>query len=821
MFSSHPQFQPTSPEIEARISGYLTEMTLTEKLSMLGGPKQWGSTLSCERVGIPQFKMADGPVGVHWWCDASTAYPATIGVAASFNRDLAYRLGVALGRDCRARGVHYLLAPGVNIYRSPLCGRNFEYLGEDPYLSSAIVVQLVRGVQSQAVATTVKHYAVNYQEYDRHGVSSDVDERTLREIYLPAFEAAVREGGTGSIMTAYNLVNGQHCSEHFELVRDILKGEWGFEGVVMSDWTSTYDEVAAANAGLDLEMPWPRYLNPEKLAPAIEKGLVSEDVIDDKIRRQLRLAICFGWMDNEQKDATIPEDDPTSAETALQVARESCVLLKNDNDLLPLQAPRKIAVLGYQAHPAVICGGGSAYTNPFHQTSVLEGLESQVESDVEVLHAQAYDPQPLATAAARGDFRIPGGKQGAELQIWNGQDMQGRPDLVDKREKLSIWWGGKAPGEGIDAEDFSLGTEVEYVAQEDGGHTLHLECSGQLVLRWDGEAIVEKSAGREAGRFSRVDLDLEKGRTYRMEIEAHFQTSWNMLHVGVESHAGRDRMRQEALDAAREADAVVFCAGFSQQSEGEGHDRTFKLPAGQPELIRDVATENPHTCVLLFAGGGVEFSGWLENVEGLVHVWYPGQDGGKAIAEILLGKANPSGKLPATFDRKLEDRSSFDNYHDEDGDKHVRIRDGVFTGYRHNDREGIEPLFPFGYGLSYTSFRVENLRVSAEKFPADDGLEVTVDVTNTGDRAGAEVVQCYVGDLEASVPRPVKELKAFAKVQLEPGRTRSVTMKLDASSFAFWDVDLGGWAVESGQFEVFVGTSSREIAESRVVTALA
>ncbi len=821
MFSSHPQFQPCSHEIEARIHEVLSQMTLEEKLSMLGGPKEWGSTLGCERVGIGQFKMADGPVGVHWWCDASTAYPATIGVAASFNRDLAHRLGVALGRDCRARGVHYLLAPGVNIYRSPLCGRNFEYLGEDPFLSSSIVVQLVRGVQSQAVATTVKHYAVNYQEYDRHGISSDLDQRTLREIYLPAFEAAVKEGGTGSIMTAYNLVNGQHCSEHFQLIRDILKGEWGFEGVVMSDWTSTYDEVAAANAGLDLEMPWPRYLNPEKLTPAIEKGLVSEDVIDDKIRRQLRLAFCFGWMDNDQKDTTIPEDDPTSVETALEVARQSCVLLKNQNNLLPLEGASKIAVLGYQADPAVICGGGSAYTKPFHQTSVLEGLKQQSADSVEILHAQAYDPQPLATAAARGDFRIPGGEQGAELQIWNGQEMQGQPDLVDKREKLSLWWGGKAPGEGIEAENFSIRTEVEYEAREDGGHTLYLECSGQVVLTWDGQTIIDKQAGREAGRFSQAELDLEKGKTYTLVIQGRFQTSWNMLHVGVESHADRIRMREEALWAAREADAVIFCAGFSQQSEGEGHDRTFELPAGQAELIRDVAAENPHTCAVLFTGGGVDFSTWLDSIEGLLQVWYPGQEGGKAIAEILLGKVNPSAKLPATYDRRLEDRSSFDNYHDEDGDKRVRIRDGVFTGYRHNDANGVEPLFPFGYGLSYTRFQLENLRVSAEKFPAADGLEVTVDVTNTGDRAGAQVVQCYVGDVEASLPRPVKELKDFARVELEPGQTKSVKLNLDARSFAFWDVDLGGWTVETGEFSIMVGTSAAQIDASTRVFVMA
>jgi beta-glucosidase len=294
-----------------------------------------------------------------------------------------------------------------------------------------------------------------------------------------------------------------------------------------------------------------------------------------------------------------------------------------------------------------------------------------------------------------------------------------------------------------------------------------------------------------------------------------------MLQVGLESQAARERRYQEAMDLAEDADAVVFCAGFSKQSEGEGHDRSFELPAGQGQLIRDVATKNPHTCVLLFAGGGVDFAPWLDTVEALMQVWYPGQEGGKAIAEILLGQVNPSAKLPATFDAALDQRSSHGNYHDEDGDKRVRIRDGVFTGYRHNDAAGIDPLFAFGYGLSYTTFKVENLRVSAEKFQSDDGLVVSVDVTNTGDRAGAEVVQCYVGDVEASLPRPVKELKGFDKIGLQPGQTRTVTFELDARSFAFWDVDLHGWVVESGQFDIMVGTSAADIVESKRVTVVA
>src|SRR5688572_18742793 len=441
MRSKDPRFSPPSPEIDGRVRALIHGLSLREKIQLLGGKPGSGSTQGNARLGIPELKMADGPMGVHWWCDASTAYPATIAAAASFDCDLWYALGRALGRDCRARGVHILLAPGVNLYRSPLCGRNFEYAGEDPHLAALFAVAYIRGVQDQGVSCTVKHYAVNFQEYSRHHTSSDVDRRTLHELYLPAFKAAVTEAGVGALMTAYNLVNGVHCSEHRELLLDVLKGEWGFEGVAMSDWVSTYSALGPANNGLDLEMPVADWMNAEHLLPLVERGLVAQSTIDEKLSRLLRLAACFGWLDHEQKDADIPGDDPESQELALEAARAGCVLLKNEQALLPLrpEATRTLAVVGPHAHPAVIGGGGSSYTRPYHSVSVLDGLRQLLGGDVEVLHAEGPDPNPDQAVYKQSAFHCAQGK-GLWGEYFDNALLEGEPVLGRLDEFLDFHW---------------------------------------------------------------------------------------------------------------------------------------------------------------------------------------------------------------------------------------------------------------------------------------------------------------------------------------------------------------------------------------------
>jgi beta-glucosidase len=817
MFSTSPQFQRPCAAIEQRVSELLGRLTLEEKLRLLGGQPQRGATFAVERLGIPEFKMSDGPMGVHWWCSHATAYPALFCAAAAWDRQLWWRLGQSLGRDARARGVHILLAPGVNLYRSPLCGRNFEYVGEDPYLAAEAAVGFIHGVQSQAVSCTVKHFAVNFQEYDRHHVSSDLDDRTLHEMYLPAFEAAIKQAGVGALMTAYNLVNGCHCSEHAVLLRDILKGRWAFDGIVMSDWISTYSAEQAANAGLDLEMPTAQWLNAEQLVPLLESGKVSIEVIDDKLRRLLRLGVCFGWLDHEQLDSSIPLDDPRSKAIALEVARSGIVLLKNDG-LLPLDVARiqTLAVLGPYAHPAVFTGGGSAYTQPFETTSVLDGLQQLLGSSVRILHGSGPEPNPERAIFSASCFRSDLGA-GLRGEYFNNGDLSGEPALVRLDEHLDFTWGPSAPTPEITVENYSARWRGTIQPSVTGRHWFYSRShDSEYRVTLDGCPVIDTWNSERNGLHTH-EVILEAGRSYAVEVVWKKTRYWGGMQLGWENVDHRGLEIAECVALAAQADAAVVCVGFDNVSEGEGFDRAFSMNEQLERLVREVAKVQTKTVVVLTAGGNLEMASWIEPIKAVLFAGFPGQEGGRAIAEILLGLVNPSGKLPATFEKQLEDRSSFDCYHDNDGDKRVQLRDGIFTGYRHADRHAIDPLFPFGFGLSYTAFAYEQLQLAQSEIPAGASLEVQVAIRNVGARRGAEVVQLYVHDREASVTRPPQELKAFAKVELEPGELRWVTLTLDPRAFAFYDVARKDWVIEPGEFELRVGSSSRDVRASTVV----
>lgn len=812
MKSKHPSFSPPSAAMEQRITDLLGQLTLDEKIDMLGGqrdPKDGGDTYGCKRLGIPPLKFADASVGIHWWTDRSTTYPSTIALAATWDPKLAYRAGAALGRDAKARGIHVVLGPGVNLYRSSLCGRNFEYLGEDPCLAAKSVVAFIRGLQDQGVSATVKHYAVNYQEWDRHNVSSDVDERTLREVYLPAFRAAVQEAGTGALMTAYNLINGVHASEHDFLVRQVLKGEWGFDGLAMSDWVSTYSAVNAANAGLDLEMPTAKWLTREQLLPAVRNGLVDVSVIDDKVRRLLRLMFCFGWFDRPQQDTTIPLEDPETAAVALEIARRGCVLLKNDNALLPLapKAVRTLAVIGPCAERTPIGGGGSALNKPWRTVSILDGLRRQFGAN-RVEYAVGVLADNSAAAYASSRFETPDGQPGLRAEYFNNPHGCGAPVLTRTEPRLGQRWGTGAIAEGVNAACFSVRWTGVLRPEQSGTHIIYQWAAQPFRMRLDGQVVFDLLEGANI-KPPRVILNLEAGKAYAIEVQYRRNGDYNGLAIGWEY---RDALadRRAALELARRSDAVIFCGGHSDVTEGEGFDREFAMPAEQEELLLALTEANPKTVAVLTAGGNLDMRRWLDRVPALLYAWYPGQEGGTAIAEILAGKVNPSGRLPATFERALEDRSSCGCYHDADGDKRVALNDGVFFGYRHHERTGVAPQFAFGFGLSYTTFAYENLRVPAT-WSGRGSLKVQCEVRNTGARAGIEVVQLYLGDPEASVPRPQKELKAFAAVKLAPGKSRTVVFTLTRRDLQFFCPRRRAWEAEPGTFTVHVGASAADI----------
>jgi len=812
MQSSHPDFVAPDEAVERRVNSLLVQLTLSEKIQLLGGQPKRGATFPINRLGIPEFKMSDGPMGVHWWCSHATAYPALFLAAASFDRSLWQGLGVALGRDCRARGVHMLLAPGVNLYRSPLCGRNFEYAGEDPYLSAQVAVGFIQGVQSQGVTATVKHFACNFQEYGRHNISSDLDERTLCEMYLPAFESAVKEAGVGAVMTAYNLINGVHCSEDPWLLNDVLKSRWGFQGIVMSDWVSVYSDKAAANAGLDLEMPTAQWLNEEHLLPLIAQGAVLEPTIDDKVRRLLRLATCFGWFDRDQLDPSILHDDPESKEAALDIARGGIVLLKNERELLPLSASKlgRVAVLGPYAHPALFSGGGSAYTTPHSSVSVLAGLRTLLGDRVEVLHSSGPEPNPQRLVFGNSDFQSSLGK-GLVGEYFNNPEISGTPVITRLDEYLNFTWGPSVPVPEITVENFSARWHGTLTATTDGLHLFYSRSHDSVYrVLLDGKAIIDTFAGERNGLHT-SEVRLVKGQTYTIEVIWRKTRYWGGMQLGYECIENRGKEIAECVAVAKSVDVAVLCVGFDNVSEGEGFDRPFAMNPQLEELVLRVSEVQPNTIIVLTAGGNVDMRRWLSCVPALLFVGYPGQEGGVAIAEVLFGKICPSGKLPATFEKRLEDRSSYESYHDDDHDQRVALSDGIFTGYRHADTYAIEPQFYFGFGLSYTEFSYENLELDRSQINVGDSITVRFDIVNRGQFTGSEVAQVYVRDNESSVPRPVQELKGFTKVRLLPGERQQIEIALGPRAFAFYDPTEHGFRVEPGAFELLIGASSRDI----------
>jgi beta-glucosidase len=803
-------------DVEQRVESILSRMTLDQKIDIIGGQDEFYIRAYPE-LGWPRLRMADGPIGVRHG-GPSTTMAGGISLAASWDPALAAREGVEIARDARAKGVHFMLGPAVNIYRAPMNGRNFEYLGEDPYLAGKIAVGYIEGVQSQGVSATVKHFAANNSEFDRHNTDAIVDERTLREIYLPAFEAAVKEAHVGSVMDSYNVINGSHASQNAHLNIDILKKEWGFTGILMSDWTSTYDTLGVANGGLDVEMPEGVYMNRETLLPLIKSGKVTVATIDDKVRRILRTAIQFGWLDREQLDLTIPRYNREGDQVALDAAREGAVLLKNEGNLLPLKKDAGISVLvvGPNAYPAVPVGGGSARVVPFESVSLIQGISDYIGSSGNVFYSpgiptisEMAEATPFLTAAQ-------GGKQGLTAEHFMSEDLQGKPYATRIEKRVDMGAPSKA---NLPALASSSRWTGYYVPATPGKFDLFVSSTGEdggfYRVYVDGKIILDDwTTSREMLGIATLSLD---ANPHKIVLEHHGHSLWlgGHLHMGITREGTYVLADAKAL--AAKANVVIVAAGFDPESESEGADRTFRLPPGQDELISEIAALNKNTIVILNSGGNVDMNAWIDAVPALLHTWYPGQEGGKAATEILFGDVNPSGHLPATFERHWEDNPAHDNYYPPAGTTKVVYKEGVFVGYRGYEKNGTKPLFPFGYGLSYTTFKYSNLTIK----PVDAGTtsetlssplyQVSFDVTNTGTREGADVAQVYVADPHSKISRPAKELKGFARISLKPGETKTANVILDGRSFAYYDVDAKQWHADPNEFQILVGRSSQDI----------
>jgi beta-glucosidase len=808
---------------EKKINDTISKMTLEEKIQMLSGSSMMAST-PLGRLGIPAFRMSDGPVGAHI-PPPSTAYAAGIGLAASWDRDLAMQVGTQIGRDARSRGASYLLGPGVNIYRAPLNGRNYEYFGEDPFLAAETAVGYINGVQSQGVSATIKHYAANNSEYFRFTSDSVVSERALREIYLPAFEAAVKKAHVGSIMDSYNLINGQHATANYHLNVEIAKQQWGFDGVMMSDWTATHDGIAAANGGMDLEMPFGTYMNVKTLLPAVKEGRVKESDIDDKIRRLLRNAYRFGWISHDPLDTSIPRYNQQGRVAALQAAREGIVLLKNQGNLLPLDPAKvkTIAVIGPDAFPAIPTAGGSGQVPTYSETSILKGLSDRLGVNANVLYDRGVPK--LSVISMRSGFSqfadkfVPGltvetfdndsflGKPLAtrtEMTASTGQNMLDNPDLLEMLDSITADQMAAMMNQGGPPR-FTRWTGY-YFARTPGNFLVFVENQGQYRLVIDGQAVIDHAEIPKFALAQRV-LPLTPGpHKVVLEILGAPQFGEGSVKIGI-AQEGK-LVNQSAIDMATKADAVIVAVGYNQDIETEGADREFQLPPGQDELIEKIAAANPNTIVTITSGGSVDASRWIDHVAGLLENWYPGQEGGTALAEVVFGDVNPSGRLPISWERSLNDNPSYPYYYPTSGTLKIPYKDEVFVGYRGYEHNGVKPLFPFGYGLSYASFKYSGLAIQPGTSAGD--FEVSFDVTNTGTRAGADVAQVYVSEDHPQVPRPTQELKGFARVVLDPGQTRHVTVPLDARSFTWYDEKAAGWHADAGSFTVHVGRSSAD-----------
>jgi len=798
-------FAQSPTGIDKRVDAILSQMTLEEKITYIGGINDF-FIRPVPRVGIPELKMSDGPMGVHDY-GLTTAYPATIALAATFDADLGLRVGAMLGDDARARGVHFILAPAMNIYRAPMCGRNFEYLGEDPFLASRMAVSLIKGIQSKHVIATAKHFMGNNQEYERHKVSSNIDERTMREIYLPAFEASVKEAKVGAIMDSYNLTNGIHMTQNDYLNNQILKKEWGFRGILMSDWDSTYDGVAAANGGLDLEMPSGKFMNVKTLVAPVNEGKVSVATIDEKVRRILRTAMEFGFFDKPQTDSSIPPYSQPGRALTLEESRKSMVLLKNSGNLLPVDKSKTVAVIGPNAYPAVPGGGGSAQTKPFASVSFMEGISNYLGAAGKVLYAE--DAPDLADVFQRVEFITgPGGESGLKGEYFNNEQLTGDPALVRTDKTVAFKWGDDSYISGGPVDHFSIRWTGYFIPKTTDDYKFYTSADDGVRLYIDGEPVIDDWK-RHAETLDSFGKRFEAGKPYQIKLEYFEATGGATASFGVA--AASESIGKETKALAAKADVVILCVGFDPATESEGFDRTFRLPAGQDELIRQISSVNKNTIVVITSGGAVDMTRWIDQIPGIIEAWYPGQEGGTALAQILFGEYSPSGKLPASFERQWEDNPTFKTYYTKPGELQVDYSEGVFVGYRHYDRATVKPLFPFGYGLSYTTFAYSNLKVSPGAGNLNQPVTVTFDLKNTGKREAAEVAQVYVGDTHASVPRPVKELKGFARVQLKPGESRRVSVTLDRRAFSFYDVKKKDWSAESGQFGILVGSSSQKI----------
>ena len=799
-----------SASLESRVNDLFGKLTQNEKLSLLTGTAF--TTRPIPRLGVPAMGMVDAGQGVRGGMDSTqgpaTLFPSGVAMASTWDPELVGRIGKAIGEEAlnKGTGAQVLLGPAINIHRSPLGGRNGEYFSEDPFLAARLAAGYVQGMQSTGCAACLKHYACNNEEVDRGYVDVRVGERALREIYLPAFEAGVKEGHAWTLMSAYNKINGFYATANEYLLTEVLKKCWGFDGMVMSDWGAVHQTAPVIMAGNDLEMPGPGLLSADRVAAALAAGQVTQAAIDENVRRILRAVIRVGLLDKPRQPNHSIVNSPEHQRLTFEAASKSIILLKNEGGLLPLDAGKlhSIAVIGPGATGMQLGAAGSPGLSPFYSIQPLEGIKRRLSDAVTVNVAVGNEggiPVPAAVLSPPDG----GAGGGLKAEYFANRDLRGAPVVVRSDSQIQFNWPG-APAPGIGHDDFSVRWTGKLTPTVTGRFTLIVVADDGCRLFLDRKSRIDHWI--ESGPVPQaIDLDLTAGQAYTLRLE-YFQAKGEAIARLNWVTPGQGRFA-DAVEAAAKSDVAVVCVTTSG-TEGEGTDRpSMALPRSQDALIHAVAAANKKTIVVLNNGTPVLMTGWLTSVPALVETYFPGQEGGNALAAILFGEVTPSGKLPDTLGARREDYPDYGHFPGVRG--RVDYAEGIYIGYRHFDKHDIAPLFPFGYGLSYTTFRYTNMKLSQSDLSPDGTVTASVDVTNTGAREGAEVVELYVHDPQPKIDRPVRELKGLNKVDLKPGETKTISLALTPRALAYCDVPGQQWKADAGDYDIEVGASSRDI----------
>jgi beta-glucosidase len=796
------------------IKQLIKDLTLEEKIELLSGFDAW-QTNKIDRLGIPSIKMSDGPNGVRGDGNSgksSACFPCAISIGSSWNLNLINTLGEELASEAKLKDVDVLLGPTINIHRHPLGGRHFECFSEDPFLTGKIAIEYVKGVQSKNIAACLKHFVGNDTEFERYTVSSNIDERTLREIYLLPFEMAIKEADAKVVMSAYNKLNNIYCSSHENLLIDILKDEWGFDGYVVSDWGAARDTVENAIGGLDLEMPGPAKSWGKNLITAINDKEVPEDLINDKVKRILNVASFCKRFENPIRKPEMDNDSKLKRKLLKDAAQEGMVLLKNDG-ILPLKKNIKsIGIIGPNAEKAQIIGGGSATLVPYHESHPVSSFqnnfsEKTIVKSAKGCHTYRYLPEINKSLTKENGFLV---------EYFNVTDNKN--DFISSKVlRGSKFWIFEGFAKDIigteDRTDIFVKFSCAYVPDISGEHAFEIFAIGKSKLMINNEEIIDNWTDPLPGdaffahgsSSKRGASHLEKDKSYQIEIQYKFEGNFPAIYIGCQPPDKIDLL-DEALNIAKEVDEVILLVGTNSDWETEGNDRVdFNLPGEQNTLIEKVLEINPNAIIVLNTGSPVDMP-WVNKAKSILQSWYAGQEYGDALFEILTGLVNPSGKLPTTFPKRIKDTPAYSCYPGEN--LQMSYDEKLLIGYKWYDRKKIEPLFHFGHGLSYTNFEYSNLRISNSD---KNNFTCSFNIENVGDISGFEISQCYISFMNCDEDEPIKKLQGFDKTYINSGEIKKIEICLDSKSFSTWDIKNHQWEIKEGVFNILIGSSSNDI----------